>query len=87
MGTISELLESTLLLVRLVRLQRCLVQFTKKKYNLRGNRMPCVEYHLLLILICLMKSGITLNLRIEQGFWFIEFLASLHMTEKSLVAQ
>ena len=24
--------------------------------------MPCVEYHLLLILICLMKSGINLNL-------------------------
>ena len=25
--------------------------------------MPCVEYHLLLILICLIKNGISLDLR------------------------
>ena len=48
--------------------------------------MPCVEYHLLLILICLVKSGISLNLRIELGFQFIEFLALLSRTKKSLVA-
>ena len=48
--------------------------------------MPCVEYHLLLILICLVKSGISLNLRIELGFWFIEFFAPLPGTEESLVA-
>ena len=48
--------------------------------------MPCVEYQLFLILICLVKSGISLNLRIELGFQFIEFLAPLPMTEESLVA-
>ena len=48
--------------------------------------MPCVEYHLLLILICLMKSNISLNLRIELGSQFIKFLAPLPMTEQSLVA-
>ena len=47
--------------------------------------MPCVKYHFLLILICLMKSGISLNLRIEMGSQFIEFLVSLPMTEESLV--
>ena len=48
--------------------------------------MPYVKYHLLLILICLMKCGISLNHRIELGFRFIEFLAPLPMTEESLVA-
>ena len=48
--------------------------------------MSCVEYHLLLILIVLVKSGKSLNLRIELGFRFIEFLVSLPRTEESLVA-
>ena len=47
--------------------------------------MPCVKYHLLLILICFVKSGISLNLRIEMGSRFIEFLAPLSMTKESLV--
>ena len=47
--------------------------------------MPYVEYHLLLILICLVKSGISLNLRIELGFRFIMFLTLLPMTEESLI--
>ena len=37
--------------------------------------MPCVEYYLLLILICLVKSGISLNLRIELGYRFITWLS------------
>ena len=48
--------------------------------------MPYVEYPFLLILICLVKSGISLNLIIELGFRFIEFLAPLPMIEESLVA-
>ena len=44
--------------------------------------MPCVEYHLLWILICLAKSGISLNLRIELGFRFIKLFASLPRTEQ-----
>ena len=48
--------------------------------------MPCVEYHFLLILIFLVKSGISLNLRIDLGFRFIKYLASLPRTKESLVA-
>ena len=48
--------------------------------------MPCVEYYLLLILIFLVKSGISLNLRIELGFRFIEFLDPLLRTEESMIA-
>ena len=63
MGTIFELLESTLLLVQPVHLQKFEAWFSLQSFaNLRGTRMACVEYHLLLTLIWLMNSGISLNL-------------------------
>ena len=48
--------------------------------------MPCVEYHLLLILICLIKIGISLDLGQNHGFSNNKFLASLSRTEEYLVA-
>ena len=48
--------------------------------------MPCVEYHLLLVLICLVKSGISLDLgKNRTGYELdpkiIKFLAPLLRTE------
>ena len=44
--------------------------------------MPCVEYHLLLVLICLMKSGISLGLgKIWVGFFNNKFLVPLSRIE------
>ena len=71
MGTIFGLLESTLLLVQPVHLQTFEAWFSLQSFgNLRGIRMPCVEYHLLLILICLVKSGISLNRRKKNRVGF-----------------
>ena len=46
--------------------------------------MPCVEYHLLLVLICPVKSGISLDLK--KNWVLNKFLAPLLGTDESLVA-
>ena len=44
--------------------------------------MPCAEYHLLLVLICLVKSGISLDLeKIWVGFFNNKFLVPLPRIE------
>ena len=53
--------------------------------------MPCVEYHLLLILIFLVKSGISLDLGKKRTGYALDpkinkFLVSLSRTHYSLVA-
>ena len=54
--------------------------------------MTCIEYHLLLVLICLVKSGISLDLgKNRTGYALdqkiIKFLASLPGTELVFVSR